>query len=75
MPLEHAHEPGRFDPGHCPRLCPRDRPAGSLLARAAPGASVQVHLAVGQPRPPVRHMGAVAVWCSILLAVIALLIR
>jgi hypothetical protein len=26
MPLEHAHEPGRFDPGHCPRLCPRDRP-------------------------------------------------
>src|SRR4029450_4738875 len=61
-PLDHAHKPGEVRPRPLPRLRPRDRPAGPLLARAAAGASVRIHRAVGPPRPPVRNMGAVAVW-------------
>jgi hypothetical protein len=62
MPLEHAHKPGQFDPGHC-RDCARETDLlDHLLACATTGASVQVHRAVGPPRPPVRYLGAVAGW-------------
>ena len=37
MLVEHAHQPGRFDPGHLPGLRPRERPAGPLLAGATRG--------------------------------------
>jgi hypothetical protein len=41
MLVEHAHQPGRFDPRPLPGLRPRDRPAGPRLEGATRGAGPQ----------------------------------
>jgi hypothetical protein len=73
MPVEHAHPPGRFDPGHC-RDCARD--ADLLDHYRQVQREEQAFKEAHRWARRAHRQASWALWCSgigILLAVVALL--